>query len=271
MEKPSIAVIGAGWLGTALAIHLEQNGFAVKASSRKQEKLDELQSKNISTFYFNLEDPSTFRSKLFDADIYVICLSLSIPTDKLTYWENIITEFLTYLKSKKPKKVLLMSSIGLISNLGKTINELDAEHLALEPSYSLIAENSLQKLHPWPGFIFRLGGLIGPGRDLTKHFSGKSNIPNGLAPVNLIHLRDLVDIIHKAIEENLPNNVLHIIHNQHPSRMDFYTNLCQIMQKPLPTFSAELKDWKIIDSAFLSSWYNFKIDLMDLSPSDFKA
>jgi len=66
---------------------------------------------------------------------------------------------------------------------------VDAES-ALYRSEQLFHENT-----NFQTTVIRLAGLIGPGRNPARFFAGKTNIPNGNAPVNLIHLDDCIGFI----------------------------------------------------------------------------
>src|SRR5690606_15302388 len=96
--------------------------------------------------------------------------------------------------------------------------------------------------------VIRLGGLIGPGRHPGRFFSGKKNVPNGMAPVNLIHLDDCIGLIEAVIEKNIWNGVFNACAPQHPSRQEFYSNAAKSAGLPLPHFRNELQEWKMVNS-----------------------
>ena len=48
--------------------------------------------------------------------------------------------------------------------------------------------------------VIRFGGLIGYDRMPGKFLTGKKDLPNGDAPVNLIHRDDCVQIIYQIIK-----------------------------------------------------------------------
>ncbi len=67
-------------------------------------------------------------------------------------------------------------------------------------------------------------------------------IKDGDAPVNLVHVFDLV----KLIEDDLAGHfgvsgqlTLHAVSPSHPSRREFYTKASHLMKLPPPTFQAE--------------------------------
>ncbi|HEY0897347.1 MAG TPA: hypothetical protein VGE15_12395 [Sphingobacteriaceae bacterium] len=99
-----------------------------------------------------------------------------------------------------------------------------------------------------PVFILRLGGLIGPGRHPGRFFAGRTDIPNGLSPVNLIHLEDAVGIIRKLAGGEFAPGIYNGCAPDHPSRREFYGLAAGKLGVALPEFRAEKKSWKIIRS-----------------------
>jgi nucleoside-diphosphate-sugar epimerase len=110
------------------------------------------------------------------------------------------------------------------------------------------AEAILQSNIFFTSTIIRFGGLIGPERNLGKHFAGKTAIANGLAPINLIHLQDCIGITEAIILQNAFGKIYHGVSPSHPSRKDFYTKACLAAGLEKPVFITELLNWKQIES-----------------------
>jgi nucleoside-diphosphate-sugar epimerase len=140
--------------------------------------------------------------------------------------------------------VIFISSTSVYPELNKTItdvNEVD-ESSALYQSEMLFTQCSSFKTT-----VIRFGGLIGPGRLPSRFFAGKTNIPNGMAPVNLIHLDDCTGIIQTVLQQQHFGETYHAAAPSHPSRSVFYTTAAQKAGLLPPEFIHELKGWKIID------------------------
>gem|GEM_PF-4555050 len=77
LSKPTISIIGCGWLGLPLAEFLVQKGYLIKGSTTREEKLDQLKSKGIQPFLFkafakwddNVISQRNDIIKLFQSDI----------------------------------------------------------------------------------------------------------------------------------------------------------------------------------------------------------
>ena len=108
--------------------------------------------------------------------------------------------------------------------------------------------------------ILRFGGLVGPGRMPGRFFAGKADIPNGRAPINLIHLEDCVGITLRLIDEESVPAYLNGVSPDHPSRSIFYTAAAAAQQLPTPTFVDELLDWKIVRSKYVQDFrYDYSV------------
>ncbi len=97
----------------------------------------------------------------------------------------------------------------------------------------------------------RLAGLIGPGRMPGKFFAGKTQVPNGHAPVNLIHLNDAIGVIHRLVEDENASGVFNGCAPVHPTKKEFYSLAAQLEGLEKPGFLPEKTSWKVISSARL--------------------
>ena len=68
-----------------------------------------------------------------------------------------------------------------------------------------------------------MAGLVGRERKAGQFFAGKQNVPNGAAPVNLVHREDCIHVIHQIIEKGIWNEIFNVCSDGHPTRKDFYT------------------------------------------------
>jgi nucleoside-diphosphate-sugar epimerase len=99
--------------------------------------------------------------------------------------------------------------------------------------------------------ILRLAGLIGPGRHPGHFFAGKVNVPNPYAPVNLVHLDDVITVTSKIIDLKLESDVCNLCSEVHPERHQFYTRMTEEigLVKPLFDWTQEnVKMPKIVSS-----------------------
>ena len=84
----------------------------------------------------------------------------------------------------------------------------------------------------------RFGGLIGEDRNPVRFLSGRENIGNPDAPINLIHQDDCIGSIEKIIALNSWNKTFNAVAPYHPSRKEYYTQKATELNLALPKFAA---------------------------------
>ena len=266
--KKSISVLGCGWLGFPLANLLVSRGYSVNGSTTTADKLQKFAEAKIVPYLvqFNSEIPPENLSKFLQTDILVI----AIPPGRKNQVKNNSFRNMATLVSKAVSgssiiKIIFISSTSVYGDINTTIDEYTSPSpenasgellLEVERMFSQIANVQVS--------ILRLSGLIGPDRHPARFFAGKENIPNGLAPINLIHLDDVIGIILKLIEEEDTPGIFIGSCPDHPVKEKFYTWAAQHKNLPTPTFRNELLNWKIIDGEQTARNLNYNYVHTDL-------
>lgn len=62
----------------------------------------------------------------------------------------------------------------------------------------------------------RLAGLVGPSRHPGRWLAGKTGLPGGNAPVNLVHQDDVIGILLRVLENNMLGDVFDVCANERP-------------------------------------------------------
>jgi len=121
-------------------------------------------------------------------------------------------------------------------------------------------EKYLQALPNFTTTIIRPGGLVGGERLAGRFLAGKKNIPNGNAPVNMIHRTDLVNIILKIIEQKIFDQTFHCVANESPTRRNFYTHQAKKHGFEIPQFLADggTGPFKIISNDYVKKTLNYQ-------------
>jgi NAD dependent epimerase/dehydratase family enzyme len=101
-----------------------------------------------------------------------------------------------------------------------------------------IVESLLQKNSYFDTTILRFGGLIGEDRNPVRFLSGRENIENPDAPINLIHQDDCIGIIEKIIDLHSWNETYNAVAPFHPTREEYYTQKATDLNLALPKFAA---------------------------------
>ena len=269
MIKERISILGCGWLGVPLGKYLAGKGHLVSGSVTSAEGFRVLEANGIKPFRIILTEHSVEAEDLsfFDADVLII----SVPPRRTEGVGEIypaqIEQIVPLIKSHQVRKVIFISSTSVYPENKKVATE----DSFLEPNKAsgkalISAESLLIRCPEFKTTVIRFGGLIGADRNPAR-FLQKSGRPVSNVPVNLIHLDDCIGIISGVISEEIWDEVLNACCPQHPSKKEFYGKAAELENLPLPLFSDEDGEYKIVDSSKLIRLlnYSFKFD----SPLDY--
>lgn len=237
-----ISILGCGWLGFPLAKALVENGFLVKGSTTSTEKVSILKSVGIEPFIVQLEEEKISESVAdFLAHSQILIVNIP-PKLRGNSTENFVAKIATlipFIEKSTVEKVLFVSSTSVYGE----DNEFVTEDTPLNPDTEggrqlVIVESLLQKNTHFETTILRFGGLIGEDRNPVRFLSGRENIENPDAPINLIHQDDCIGSIEKIIALNSWNEIFNAVAPFHPSRKEYYTQKATDLNLALPKFAA---------------------------------
>jgi len=269
-----ISILGCGWLGFPLAKRFIEEGYSVNGSTTSESKLSVLENAGINPFLVVLESESISESVnafLSESEILIIDIPPKLrgnnavtanPSQKV-FVEKIET-LIPFIEKSGIKKVIFVSSTSVYGDENGNITEETIPHPETESGKQLLlAEALLQKNQNFETTILRFGGLIGEDRHPVTSLSGKENLANSDAPVNLIHQNDCIKIIEEIIDQSKWNEVFNAVAPFHPTREEYYTQKAKEQNLILPKFSAEKSNIKkTISSEKIENIlnYNFKLD-----------
>jgi len=265
-----ISILGCGWLGLPLAKKLIEKGNSVNGSTTSQNKLSILENSRINPFLVTLESESiseSINSFLQKSEILIIDIPPKLRGNNGDSSRKIFVEkienLIPFIEKSTIKKVLFVSSTSVYGDENEIITEETFPNPETESGKQLLlAEAFLQKNQNFETTILRFGGLIGEDRHPVKFLSGKENLENPDAPVNLIHQNDCIRIIEEIINQSKWNEVFNAAAPFHPTREEYYTQKANELNLILPKFSTKKSNIKkIISSKKVESSLNYKFDL----------
>lgn len=254
-----ISIAGCGWLGTALGKHLIRKGLKVKGSTRNTESYNKLELTGISTFFMNVKPKSVeidFYS-FFNTDVLIVsippqrsdCVEVSYPQKM----QQLISE----IEKIKIKKVLFISSTSVYPATNAEVYETTTGEPEKSSGKALLAAEKLFTSNSnFETTVVRFGGLIGADRNPARFLSRKNKVA-GDTPVNLIHRDDCVHILSKIISDDVWGETFNASCPGHPTRKEFYTKAAKISDLPVPDFSGEPENFKIVNSNKLIAKLNY--------------
>lgn len=237
-----ISILGCGWLGLPLAKSLLQNGFPIKGSTTSLEKISLLESEGITPFLVRLEEQQICASVadfLADSQILIINIPPKLRGGSTENFVAKITTLLPFIENSTVEKVLFVSSTSVYGEDNEVVTEATVLNPDTEGGRQLaIVENVLQKNSRFQTTILRFGGLISDDRNPVRFLSGRENIENPDAPINLIHQDDCIGIIEKIIALNSWGETYNAVAPFHPTRQEYYTQKATKLNLALPKFAA---------------------------------
>lgn len=272
-----ISILGCGWLGLPLAKALIAKGNSVNGSTTSEDKLPILKDSGINPFLVILSEvegnfesggiSENINSFLAESEILIIDIPPKLRTvdpssEKKVFVEK-IKNLIPFIEKSTIQKVLFVSSTSVYGDDNGLVTEETIPNPDTESGKQLVlAEKLLQENQNFETTILRFAGLIGEDRHPVKFLSGKENIENPDAPVNLIHQNDCIGIIEAIINESKWNEVFNAAAPFHPMREVYYTQKASQMNLPLPKFSSEKSNIKkAISSEKIENCLNYQFKL----------
>jgi nucleoside-diphosphate-sugar epimerase len=239
---PSIAIIGAGWLGKPLAQQLRSQNYPLTVSCSHQEKATSLANQGIPAVSATLASvpQGDWQGLLADKDIAICLLPASRGNHADTPLAEQINQLLILLKQYNVDKFIFVSSTSIYQ---KTNNAL-AETAPLNSSSTVFAaEQLIQQQQDIDYTIIRFAGLISQDRNPTRSLSKKSAnghvFDGGASPVNLIHQNDAMGVIQQVIKQQCWGEIFNACSDHHASRETFYQQGAKQLGITIPTFTVD--------------------------------
>ena len=267
-KKIVVSILGCGWYGLELAKELVKNGYPVKGSTTRTEKFALLRDSGIMPYLVQFDEKGEdFDAEFFKSEVLIICIPPKRSTAEQHTFLSKLERIATAAARQLIKHVIFISSTSVYGDRNIEVDEnTDPQPDSDSGKAIRSAELLLKNTTGFDTTILRFGGLIGPGRDPGRFFAGKSDIPNGDAPVNLIHLQDCIGITMQIIDQHTYGDIINACSADHPDRASFYTAAALRSGLEKPTFRRELLSWKIVSSVLLEEKlkYRFKVKLNSL-------
>ena len=262
-----VSILGCGWYGKAVAVTLIAKGISVKGSAMSPDKMPPLFSLGILPYVVGFDaDSQSFDPAFFECDVLIISITPKFRKGEGDDYLPKIQHIIQTIRESTVKKVIYISSTGVYGDHNSEVDESDSPQPDTPSGEILLdAEKLFSAETAFKTTIIRFGGLVGAGRDPGRFFARKTAIPNGLVPVNLIHLNDCIGITQAIIDHDAFGYLFNACSPYHPRKADFYREASLRSELPLPEFIDELGNWKLINSVNLDRilGYQFKSRLMD--------
>ncbi len=254
-----ISIVGCGWLGLSLGEYLCLKGYLVNGSTTTPEKLSDLRRKGIIPHLLQVgQELKGSYEGLFQCDTLII----NIPPGKnnpniVKYHPAQVRLLVDKAKARRVRHIIFISSTGVYQNTRAVIDEEGPCTPTRSSAQALLRAESIVRASGIKWTIIRLAGLIGGKRQAGNWFAGKTDIPFGDTPVNMIHRDDCIVAIEKLVESGPSNEIYNLCANEHPLRKDFYHAQTKKLGGILPEFEEGTGPHKIVDNSKFKKKFDF--------------
>lgn len=263
MENTTVGILGCGWFGLPFAKTLVQLGHRVKGSTTSMAKLQTLEELGIAPYQINLNNADELPVDFFKVDVLFVNVPPRAKSEEVSAYPQKLRAIAKAAEGKV-KQVVFISSTGVFEDGNFEVDENIPPQPDTEAGKALLAaEGVFSQNNQFLTTIIRFAGLIGSGRNLAKFFAGRNEVPNGNAPVNLIALEDCIGICSQLLNKRAFGGIYHAVTPQHPTRNEFYTELCRTSGMEKPIFKEELLAWKKIHSVNVVHRLGYTFEVKD--------
>jgi nucleoside-diphosphate-sugar epimerase len=258
--KNGISILGCGWYGLALAKSLLADGIQVKGSTTSPHKMEALAADGVEPYLVNfIAGTESYDAGFFNCGILLIAIPPKARSGGAADFIYKIEKIINAIRRHNVKKVIFISSTGVYADLNNEVNENTNPQPNTEAGRVLLAaENLFGQETAFKTTIIRFAGLIGPSRDPGRFFAGKKNIPNGKAPVNLVHLDDCISLTKAIIDKDAFGYLFNGCAPDHPAKSKFYTQAALNSGLEQPAFIDELREWKVVKCENAATVLNYR-------------
>jgi len=265
----TVSILGCGWLGLPVGEYLLNKGYVVKGSTTETDKLSILKKKGIDPYslILNPEIQGENYKEFLNGDTLIVDFPPERRDDIIEYHQKQIGSLISAIKSTAVQNVIFTSSTSVYPEIDREVLE-DEELIPYKVSGKalLAVEKMFRECNKFKTTVIRFGGLIGYDRMPGKFLTGKKDLPNGDAPVNLIHRDDCVQIIYQIIKNEIWGEIFNACSDFHPTRKNFYTERAKLIGLEPPTFNEKEKSsYKIVSNKKLKKFLNYDFKYPDPS------
>jgi nucleoside-diphosphate-sugar epimerase len=260
----SISIIGCGWLGLDLAKTLFKKNYSVLGTTTSEKKINELISIGIDAQLLTIKKGKVINysaPNIFQSKTIIITLPFKRSFNPPTIYKDQLTTLLKTIKKNNKNSdpnIIFTSSTSIYPKYISEVTESTPLNNLNPRQHSLLNVENTIKSFTKNYVILRLGGLFGDNRKIGMFLKNKTILENANSPVNLIHKKDVINIISKIISSKITSITLNCACNHHPSKKELYEFHSKKFNTPIPKFITSNKKTKLVKSNSISKILNYK-------------
>lgn len=217
-----VAIIGCGYVGSAVARHWHEQGLDVLVTTTREERVAELKAIASRVEVLSGTEGDRITAALSDRQVVLLCVASKRGASYADTYLNTAKNMAKVLPNTPVEQLIYTSSCSVYGqHHGAWVTELmppmpvtDNGKIIEQTEETLLSASSPQR----KVCVLRLGGIYGPGRTLQKIYSraaGTTRPGKGEEATNWVHLSDIVNGIdwakgkqlagiHNLVQEEVP-------------------------------------------------------------------
>ena len=239
VDIPSpVAIIGAGFLGSALAFALPSPTHVTTRSGQWHHGPPPA---GVRLHALDITAPSVDIGALADARSLVICVATGGDQDRRALYVEGTRRLLLATDAIPWRRIVYVSSTSAVPDIDGWVDETTPGPAStprgeVQREAEDVVERHCQASNiPW--MVLRLGGLYGPGREVGRLYQRRRPGPmpgDGHVPTNLIHRDDAVAaVVHALRAPAATTGVVHVVDDDHTTRREMYARAARPGDAPI--------------------------------------
>jgi nucleoside-diphosphate-sugar epimerase len=232
----TIAILGAGWLGTAVANAIGRDAIATTRDGRRPAALDPA----IDVMALRLDDAS-LPPAILAAEAWIIAVAPGPAQDRHAVYVDGPRALLAHLPHCAVRRIVWIGSTSALPEDDGDVDETCAawptsDRGRVQREAEAIVERAAVD-HGRTWMILRMGGLWGPGRELGRLF-GQVEPRDGDRRTNLVHRDDAVAATLAAVRSDR-SGIVHVVSDDHCTRREMIDAARAARGEPPAAWSCE--------------------------------
>lgn len=231
-DSKRIAIVGCGYVGSALAKALVEKGHVVVGTTTSAQRRAALGALGIEPVVVEVDEVDRLRGALADCTVVYLTIAPRHRGEPYTeVYVKGVERLLAAVAGTAVERIIYTSSTRVYGqDTGEWVDETSPTEPGDEKGGILLqAEQRLLSGAEALGLgatVLRLCGIYGPGRDVSAHISRYAGVErhDGEKYVNLIHLEDITAALCRLVDVAY-HGVLNLADDRPLKRRDYFNRL----------------------------------------------
>ncbi len=235
-------IFGCGYLGQRVAALWRDSGREVIAVTRTAERAAEFRQAGLIPFVADIQRPETLADlPVADRVLWSVGFDRMPGQSQEQVFVNGLRNVLGQTQNRCRRFLYVSSTSVYGQNDGSWVDETSPCEPVQPGGVNCLAGEGLVADAPGESVIFRLAGIYGPGRLLSRVADLQAGTPlpgDPAAWLNLIHVDDAARVVVDIAEHPTASGIVLVADDRPVERGEYYAQLAALVGAPPPRFDA---------------------------------